>query len=296
MALDPIIEAIRVHVMGAERIHADDTTVPVLAKLKTVTGRIWTYVRDDRPFGGTDPPAALFYYSRKRAGEHPQSHLAGYVGLMQADAFDGYNQLYKAQRKPAPFLEAACWSHGRRKFFDLAKSGEAPIASEAVRRIDILFEIERTIKGKMPEQRLAVRRDKSRPIVADLEIWMRQQRTLLSSGNDTAKAINYLLNRWASFTRFLDDGRICLSNNAAERALRGVAVGRRNLTFAGSDAGGNRAAAVYTLIETCKMNDVDPQAWLADVLARLPDHPANRVADLLPWNWKATRQSKAAAA
>ncbi|MGY3488013.1 hypothetical protein ACVW1C_005896 [Bradyrhizobium sp. USDA 4011] len=209
------------------------------------------YVRDDRPFGGTDPPAALFYYSRNRAGDHPQSHLAGYVGLMQADAFDGYNQLYKAQRKPAPILEAACWSYGRRKFFDLAKSGEAPIASEAVRRIDILFEIERTINGKTPEQRLAVRREKSAPIVADLEIWMRQQRTLLSSGNDTAKAINYLLNRWAAFTRFLDDGRICLSNNAAERALRGVAVGRRNWTFAGSDAGGHRAAAIYTLIETC---------------------------------------------
>lgn len=270
-------------------IHADDTTVPVLAKLKTVTGRIWTYVRDDRPFGGTDPPGALFYYSRNRTGEHPRSHLAGYVGLMQADAFDGYNQLYKAQRKPAPILEAACWSHGRRKFFDLAKSGEAPIASEAVRRIDILFEIERAINGKTPEQRLAVRREKSAPIVADLEIWMRKQRTLLSSGNDTAKAINYLLNGWAAFTRFLDDGRVCLSNNAAERALRGAAIGRRNWTFAGSDAGGNRAAAVYTLIETCKMNDVDPQAWLADVLARLPDYPINRVADLLPWIWKADR-------
>ena len=160
----------RIHVMGTERIHADDTTVPVLAKLKTVTGRIWTYVRDDRPFGGTDPPAALFYYSRNRAGEHPQSHLAGYVGLMQADAFDGYNQLYKAQRKPAPILEAACWSHGHRKFFDLAKSGEAPIASEAVRRIDELFEIERAVNGQTPEQRLAVRREKSRPLVADLGI------------------------------------------------------------------------------------------------------------------------------
>src|ERR1700751_3676025 len=296
VALDPIVRAIRAHVLRAERIHVDDTTVPVLAKLTTVIGRIWTYVRDDRPFGGTDPPAALFYYSRNRAGEHPQSHLAGYVGLMQADAFDGYNQLYKAQRKPGPILEAACWSHGRRKFFDLAKSGEAPIASEAVRRIDILFEIERTINGKTPEQRLAVRRDKSRPIVADLKIWMRQQRTLLSSGNDTAKAINYLLNRWAAFTRFLDDGRVCLSNNAAERALRGVASGRKNWTFAGSDAGGHRAAAVYTLVETCKMNDVVPQAWLADVLARLPHPPANKVADLLPWNWKANLEIKAAAA
>jgi transposase len=296
VALDPIVQAIRTHVMSAERIHADDTTVPVLAKLKAVVGRIWTYVRDDRPFGSTDPPAALFYYSRNRAGEHPQSHLAGYVGLMQADAFNGYNDLYRGNRKPAPILEAACWSHGRRKFFDLAKSREAPIASEAVRRIDVLFEIERTINGRAPEQRLAVRHEKSRPLVADLEIWMRQQRALLSSNNDTAKAINYLLNRWAAFTRFLDDGRVCLSNNAAERALRGVAIGRRNWTFAGSDAGGHRAAAIYTLIETCKMNDVDPQAWLADILARLPDHPANKVADLLPWNWKASQQPKAAAA
>ena len=176
------------------------------------------------------------------------------------------------------------------------KQGEAPIASEAVRRIDVLFEIERSINGKTSEQRLAVRRERSRPLIAELEIWMHQQRALLSTKNDTAKAINYLFNRWAAFTRFLDDGRVCLTNNAAERALRGVAVGRRNWTFAGSDAGGHRAAAVYTLIETCKMNDVDPQAWLADVLARLPDHPANKVADLLPWNWRSTRQQSAVAA
>jgi len=220
VALDPIIEAIRTHVMSAERIHADDTTVPVLAKLKAVVGRIWTYVRDDRPFGGKDPPAALFYYSRNRAGEHPQSHLTGYVGLMQADAFNGYNDLYRGNRKPAPILEAACWSHGRRKFFDLAKSGEAPIASEAVRRIDVLFEIERTINGKTPEQRLAVRLEKSMPLVVDLEIWMRQQRALLSSNNDTAKAINYLLNRWAAFTRFLDDGRQHLSRRRSNFFFR----------------------------------------------------------------------------
>ena len=269
---------------------------PVLAKMKAVLGRILTYVRDDRPFGGTDPPAALFYYSRNRAGEHPQSHLAGYVGLMQADAFNGYNDVYRVNRRPAPILEAACGSHGRRKFFDLAKTGEAPIAADAVRRIDELFEIERTVNGKTPEQRLAARREKSKPLLIELEIWMRQQRALLSSGNDTAKAINYLFNRWAAFTRFLDDGRVCLTNNAAERALLGVAVGRRNWTFAGSDAGGHRAAAVYTLVETCKMNDVDPQAWLTDILARLPDHPANKVADLLPWNWKANQHPKAAAA
>src|SRR3984957_7249885 len=188
VALDPIIEAIRIHVMSAERIHADDTTVPVLAKMKTVLGRIWTYVRDDRPFGGSDPPAALFYYSRNRAGEHPQGHLAGYVGLMQADAFNGYNDLYRANRKPAPILEAACWSHGRRKFVDLVKQGEAPIASEAVRRIDMLFEIERSINRKPPEQRLAVRREKSKPLLVDLETWMRQQAAFLSTKNDTAKA------------------------------------------------------------------------------------------------------------
>jgi transposase len=176
------------------------------------------------------------------------------------------------------------------------KQGEAPIACEAVRRIDMLFEIERSINGKTPEQRLAVRREPSRPLIDELEIWMRQQRALLSTKNDTAKAINYSLNRWPSFTRFLDDGRICLSNNAAERALRGIAIGRKNWTFAGSDAGGHRAAAIYTLIETCKMNDVDPQAWLADVLARLPDHPASKVAELLPWNWKTTQQPNTAAA
>jgi len=294
VALDPLVQAIRAHVLSAERIHADDTTVPVLAKLKTVTGRIWTYVRDDRPFGGKDPPAAVFHYSRTRAGEYPKSHLASYVGIMQADAFAGFNDLYDAKRQPAPIIEAACWSHGRRKFFDLAKLTKAPIAIAAVRRIDELFAIERTINGKTPDQRLAVRREQSKPLVASLESWLREQCALVSSKGEIAKAINYSLNRWAAFTRFLDDGRICLSNNAAERAVRGVAVGRKNWTFAGSDAGGHRAAAIYTLIETCKLNDVDPQAWLADVLARLPDHPANKVADLLPWNWKETRLAVAA--
>jgi transposase len=294
VALDPIIQALWAHVLSAERIHADDTTVPVLAKMKTVTGRIWTYVRDDRPFGGRDPPAAVFRYSRTRAGEHPQEHLANYVGIMQADAFAGFNALYDARRQPAPIIEAACWSHGRRKYFDLAKLSKAPIAIEAVRRIDELFEIERTINGMTPEQRVAVRQEKSKPLVADLEAWLRKQRALLSSNSDTSKAINYSLNRWAAFTRFLDDGRICLSNNAAERAVRCVAVGRRNWTFAGSDSGGRRAAAVYSLVATCKLNNVDPQAWLADVLARLPDYPANKVADLLPWNWNAARLAIAA--
>ena len=296
VALDPIVQALKVHVLAAERIHTDDTTLPVLAKMKTVTGRIWTYVRDDRPFGGQDPPAAFFEYSRSRAGEHPQKHLAGFTGILQADAFSGYGALYEGRRKPAPIIEAACWSHGRRNFFDLAKLNKAPIAIEAVRRIDELFEIERTINGKTPEQRVAVRQEQSKPLVTALEAWLREQRARLSSKSETAKAITYCLTRWTAFTRFLDDGRICLSNNAAERAVRGVAVGRKNWTFAGSDAGGHRAAAILTLIETCKMNDVDPQAWLTDILARLPDHPAKRINELLPWNWKLQHQPQAKAA
>ena len=282
--------------MRAERIHADDTTVPVLAKLKTVTGRLWTYVRDDQPFGGKDPPAAFFEYSPTRAGEHPQKHLIGYVGIMQADAFAGYYALYDARRRPGPITEAACWSHWRRQFFDLAKLAKAPIAAEAVRRIDELFEIERTINGKAPAERAAVRRDQSKPLVEALDRWLREQRALLSAKSDLVKAINYGLSRWAAFTRFLDDGRVCLSNNAAERAVRGIAVGRKNWTFAGSDEGGRRAAAVYTLIETCKLNDVDPQAWLADILARLPDHPVKQINELLPWTWNKARQLVPAAA
>jgi len=285
VALDPIVQAIRAHVLRAERIHADDTTVQVLAKLKTVTGRLWTYVRDDRPFGGADPPAAFFEYSRNRAGEHPQRHLVDYVGIMQADAYQGYNELYKPTRRPAPIVGAACWGHWRRYFFDLAKDGKAPIAIEAVRRMDELFKIERAINGKSPQVRVAARREQSKPLVDALEAWLREQRARLSAKNDTTKVINYGLSRWAAFTCFLDDGRICLSNNAAERSVRGIAVGRRNWTFAGSDEGGRRAAAVYTLIETCKLNEIDPQAWLTDVLARLPDYPAKQIDELLPWKW-----------
>jgi transposase len=292
--LMPLIEAIRAHVFAAERIHADDTTVPVLAKGKTRTGRLWTYVRDDQPFGGHDPPAAVLFYSRDRGGEHPQHHLASYTGLMQADAYAGFNRLYEAGRKAGPIIEAACWSHARRKFFDLARLKKAPIAIEAVKRIDTLFAIEREINGTLPDVRLAVRHERSRPLIVELGTWLRKQRGKLSAKNETAKAIDYSLKRWPALTRFLDDGRLCISNNAAERALRGIAVGRHNWTFAGSDEGGSRAAAIYTLIETAKLNDIDPRAWLADVLARLPDHPAKRIDALLPWNWKTPAQAAAA--
>ena len=284
--LTALVEAIRAHIFAAERIHADDTTVPVLAKGKTRIGRLWTYVRDDRPFAGPDPPAAVFYYSRDRGGEHPEQHLAGFAGLMQADAYAGFNRLYEAGRKQGPIIEAACWAHARRKYFDLARINKAPIASEAVTRIDALFAIEREINGLATPQRVGVRSERSRPLIIELESWLREQRARLSKNSDTGKAIDYSLKRWTALTRFLDDGRLCMSNNAAERELRAIAVGRRNWTFAGSDEGGRRAAALYTLIATAKLNDVDPQVWLADVLGRLQDHPAKRIQELLPWSWR----------
>ena len=292
--LMPLVETIRAHVFAAERIHADDTTVPVLAKGKCRTGRLWTYVRDDRPFAGTAAPAAAFFHSADRGAVHPDAHLATYSGLMQADAYAGFNRLYDANRKPGPIIEAMCWAHARRKFFDLARLNKAPIAIEAVERIDALFAIERDANGKPPPERARVRNERSRPLVTDLETWLRKQRAKLSAKNEVAKAITYSLNQWRGLTRFLDDGRLCVSNNAAERALRCVAVGRHNWTFAGSDEGGHRAAAIYTLIETAKLNDADPRAWLADVLARLPDHPAKRIGDLLPWNWKVSPTKLAA--
>jgi transposase len=284
--LAPLITLIRAHVMAAERIHGDDTTVPVLAKGKTITGRLWTYVRDDQPFAGPAPPAAMFFYSRDRAGVHPSQHLAGYTGILQADAYAGFNDLYTPERKPAPLIEAACWSHGRRKFFELAQLAGAPLAVEAVQRIDAIFDIERAINGCPPSLRLAIRQQRAAPLVASLENWMRATRSRMSRHADVAKAIDYMLKRWEAFTRFLSNGRICLSNNAAERALRGIALGRKSWLFAGSDRGGQRAAAMYSLMITARLNDIDPRAWLADVLARIGDHPASRLDQLLPWNWR----------
>jgi transposase len=290
--LAPLNELIRAHVFAAERIHGDDTTVPVLAKGKTRTGRLWTYVRDDRPFGGHDPPAAVYFYSPDRRGEHPKRHLAGFTKILQADAYSGFNELYDGQRKLGPITAAACWSHGRRHFYELAdlalkkKKPPSPIAIAAVLKIDAIFAKEREINGRPTAERLAFRAAHIAPLVADLETWMRAERARLSRHADVAKAMDYMLKRWQSFTRFLTDGRIDLSNNAAERALRGIALGRKSWLFAGSDRGGERAAAMFTVIQTCKLNDVDPQAWLADVLARIADHPIRRLTELLPWNWK----------
>jgi transposase len=308
--LRPIYDRLQAHVLAAERLHGDDTTVPVLAKGKTATARSWVYVRDDRPFGGRAPPAAVFYYSRDRSGEHPQRHLSSFAGVLQADAYGGYGKLYEHGRVPGPITEAACWSHARRKFFVLAdietnarqkaqgktSAVVSPIALEAVRRIDVLFEIERCINGLGADQRKAVRHARSAPFVASLQTWMREERARLSRHNDLAKAMDYILKRWDAFTRFLDDGRICLNNNAAERALRGIALGRKSWLFAGSDRGGERAAVMYSLIVTAKMNDIDPQAWLADVLARIADHPARELDELMPWNWTPLKATAAQAA
>jgi transposase len=250
-ALRPLHALIEAHVLAADRLHSDDTTVPILAKGQTETGRVWVYVRNDRPFGGKDPPAALFYASRDRTRGHPERHLAGYAGILQADAFDGYNRLYLADRKPGPVVEALCWSHARRKFFELAdiaanaRRGRMRRRSrrsrfEAVKRIDALFGIEREINGLSIEKRLAARRERSAPLVAGLEGWMRAERAKLSRQAAVAKAIDYLLTRWQAFTCVLDDGRICLSNNAAERALRGLALGRKSWLFAGSERGAER--------------------------------------------------------
>jgi transposase len=295
-ALAPLHKLIAAHVLAAARLHGDDTTVPVLAKLKTDTGRIWTYVRDDRPFGSADPPAALFYYSRDRRQEHPQAHLADYSGILQADAYAGYNALFKPGRAPAPMIRALCWAHARRKFFALADANAqlkqrkaplvSPMAAEAVLRMDALFEIERAINGKPASERHAVRQKESAPIVTAFHDWMRDNRARLSKHDPVAKAMNYMLADWIAFTAFLDDGRICLTNNAAERALRGIALGRKSWLFCGSDRGGQRAAFMYTLIGTAKLNNIDPQAWLADVLARINDIPQSRLTELLPWNWR----------
>jgi len=307
-ALTPLYQRIEAHVLAAERLHGDDTTVPVLAKGGCDTGRCWVYVRDDLPFGGTAPPAALFYYSRDRAGEHPRTHLASYAGILQADAYSGYGKLYDPARQPGAVTEALCWAHSRRKLFELAdiaatakrrSQGKehfiSPLALEGVRRIDALFAIERDINGKSVDERLIVRRELARPLVDDLHAWMVENRAKLANKNPVAKAMDYMLKRWTGFTRFLDDGRIDLSNNAAERALRGIAMGRKSWLFAGSDRGGQRAAIMYSLIGSAKLNDIDPQAWLADVLAKIADHPASRIDDLLPWNWKAARQAAVAA-
>ena len=301
-AVMPLFHLIERHVLAAERLHGDDTTIRILAKGKCTTGRIWTYVRDDRPFAGHAPPAAVYYASGDRRGEHPQKHLAAFAGILQADCYNGFEPLFDPQKKVLPITPAFCFAHARRGFFELAdieknaregKKGKplSPIALEAVRRLDALFEIERAINGRSAEERRAVRQEKSKPLLEDMHAWLLRERETLSRSSEVLKPINYMLRRWNDFARFLDDGRICLTNNCAERALRGIALGRRNWTFAGSQRGADRTAIMLTMITTCRLNDVDPKAWLADVLARIADLPASRLHELLPWEWKLLRQA-----
>ena len=278
----PLVDALARHVMAGDRVHADDTVVPVLEPGlgKTRTARLWTYVRDDRPFGGADPPAALYRYSPDRKGEHPREHLRTFRGILQADGYAGFSGLYGDGR----VVEAACLAHARRKFWDVHEATKSPLAREALNRIADLYRIEDTIRGRPPDQRLRARIEKTAPLMAELRDWLDATRSRISGRSDLAGAIRYALSRWVALTLILRDGRACIDNSAAERAMRPIAVGRRNWTFAGSDAGGERAAAIYSLIETAKLHGFDPEAYLRRVIERIGDHPVNRVAELLPWN------------
>ena len=280
--LQPLVEALKRYVLGAEKLHGDDVPVPVLepGRGKTKTGRLWTYVRDDRPAGSQAPAAVWFAYSPDRRGEHPANHLHNYVGILQADGYAGFNKLYETGR----VSEAACWAHVRRKFHDLFQAHRSPIAKEALERIGHLYGIEQEIRGRSPIERREVRQTKSRPLLETLHAWLKATLAKLSQKSDVAVAIRYALDRWDALLRFAEDGRVEMDNNAAERALRAVAVGRKNYLFAGSDAGGERAAAIYSLLGSAKLNGIDPEAYLSSVLRRIADHPINRIAELLPWN------------
>lgn len=278
----PLVDALARHVMAGDRVHADDTVVPVLEPGlgRTRTARLWTYVRDDRPFGGTDPPAALYRYSPDRKGEHPREHLRAFRGILQADGYAGFVGLYGDGR----VVEAACLAHARRKFWDVHEATKSPLAREALDRIAALYRIEDTIRGRPPDQRLAIRTEHTAPLMADMRGWLDATYSRISGRSELAAAIRYALSRWQALTLILRDGRACIDNSAAERAMRPIAIGRRNWTFAGSDTGGERAAAIYSLIETAKLHGLDPAAYLRRVTEHIADHPVNRVAELLPWN------------
>jgi len=279
--VEPLVEALRRYVMGAGKLHADETPVPVLApgQGKTKTGRLWTYVRDDRPAGAKAAPAVWFSYSPDRRGEHPQRHLHGFRGILQADAYAGFQQLYEKGQ----IQEAACWAHVRRKFYDIHLAHASPLAAEALERIAVLYGIEKEIRGRLPEERKEVRQTRARPLLESLRQWFEENLPKLSRKSDTAIAIRYALSRWNALTRYCENGQIEIDNNAAERSLRAVALGRKNYLFAGSDAGGERAAALYSLIGSARLCGLDPEAYLRQVLTRIADCPITQIEELLPW-------------
>ena len=277
----PLVEAVGLHVMSAERVHADDTTVPVLdpGRGKPKTGRLWCYARDDGPFGGKAAPAVLYCYSPDRKGEHPRAHLASFHGILQADGYAGYAGLYDRG-----VTEAACWAHARRNFFDVHAATQSPLALEALQRIAALYAIEATIRGQPPDARLAARIAQSAPLFTALRQWLEKTQARIPGKSELAKAIRYTLSRWQALTLVLRDGRACIDNNAAERSMRPMVLGRKNRLFAGSDSGGHSAAAAYSLIQTARLNQLDPEDYLRQVLERIADHPIRRVHELLPWN------------
>jgi len=279
--LEPLVEVLFRYVTAASKLHADDTPVPVLApgNGKTKTGRLWTYVRDDRPAGDKSAPAVWFAYSPDRKGEHPEQHLRQLYGILQADAYAGFQQLYESGR----MQEAACWAQVRRRFYDLQQTHASPLATEALERIGALYAIEREIRGRPPDQRQQVRQARAKPLLESLRRWFEESLSKLSRKSDTTAAIRYALSRWEALVRYGDNGRIEIDNNPAERALRAVALGRKNYLFAGSDAGGERAAAIYSLIGSAKFNGLDPEAYLREVLTRISDHPITHIEELLPW-------------
>jgi len=289
--LRPLANALQQYVLSAEKLHTDDTPIAVLAPGtgKTKQARLWTYVRDDRPAGVDDAPAVWFAYSENRQGIHPQTHLKDFAGILQADAYVGYDAVYASGK----VIEAACWAHARRKFHDIHVQHPSAVTTQTLAQMAQLYQIEATIRGSPAEERQAIRQDQAKPLVEGLHRYLSEQQERISRKSVTAEAIGYAMNHWVALTRYLDDGRIEIDNNAAERSLRGIALGRKNYLFLGSNAGGERAATLYSLLETAKLNGMNPESYLRDVLTVIADYPVNRVAELLPWHVQAKQKTLA---
>ena len=280
--LRPVHERLLAHIRASTKIFADETTAPVLdpGRGRTRTGQLWAYARDDRPWGGADPPAVAYVYAPDRKGERPKAHLDGFRGVLQVDGYAGYRALAGKSDVQLAF----CWAHVRRRFYELAVAGPAPIASEALQRISALYEIEKDIRGREADERRAIRQERARPLISALEPWLREKLSLISQKTKLAEAIRYALSRWDGLTLFIDDGRIEIDSNVVERVIRPIALNRKNALFAGSDGGGEHWAIVASLIETCKLNGVDPQTYVADVLTKIVNmHPSSQIDDLMPW-------------
>jgi transposase len=288
VAIEPLVDALAKDLMTSAYLHADDTPIDVLApgNGKTKTAYFWVYARDERIFGGDRPPAVLFHYAINKTAAQPLEHLKTFSGVLHVDGYTGFNRVFETGR----VRPQACWAHSRRDFIDwderCGKDGGSPIAKEAIERIGQLYGVEREINGLSPDDRRRIRQVKSLPIAEDLKRWSEAKLTQIAGSTDLAKAFRHLLGRWSAFTAFLDDGHIAIDNNVVERAIRGSAIGKKNFLFMGSNRGGERAALFYSLIETCRLNHVNPEAYLTDVFSRINDHPARAIADLLPWNWK----------